>query len=330
MGAQAFLYDADGSDREVDLDALSIKSIGENQLLWIDLDGDTRDQISQLDVKLPITTDMIRRLVDEERPNHLDNYGNIFAFRVEIPTLSQSRDADGPSDNRRTQSLSFIVAQQWLLTQHSDTIEFLTAFRAQDKGETLIGSLSPSLLAASLLDWYLAEFFSAASRIEGDVDKIDERILTQGAARNVLLEIVRARRLVSELRSLIARQRSIFHGLTRPDFALNTDEQTTVQFKALADRYDRAVDEVEHAREVVIGTFDLFTSMSSEETNDLVKGLTFVTVVIGFSAAVAGVLGMNFDAPFFKSGLTGFIVATSSLAALLVVSIVIAKWRKWI
>jgi magnesium transporter len=223
-----------------------------------------------------------------------------------------------------------VVAERWLVTTRAADIPFLSAFRAQDKGETRIGALTPSLLAASLLDWHLAEFFTVASKIEADVDALDERILAEGADRPVLNKIVASRKRVAELRSLIARQRPVFHGLTRPDFALNTDDDAAEQFASLAARYDRAVDETERTREVVVGSFDLFTSMSSEETNDLVKALTVATTIIGFSAAVAGLLGMNFDAPFFHSGMTGFIVASGVLIAVSIAAVVIARLRRWI
>jgi magnesium transporter len=329
MTTQALLYDANGSDRSVPIDEIVVEKIGERQLLWVDISGDAEPQIPELITRLKLAPDLLARATDTKRSHHLDNYGDYFAFRVQTPRTETASDGAEIAEVK-PQSLSFVVADRWILTIHDDDIQFLTAFCAQDKGETAIGSLSPAMLATSLLDWSLAEFFTAASHIEADVDGIDEQILANGADRAVLNDIVAARRRVSKLRTLISNQRPIFHGLTRPDFALSTDDQAAVQFKALADRYDRAVDEIERTRDVVIGSFDLFTSMSSEETNDLVKALTFVTVIIGFSAAVAGLLGMNFDAPFFKSGLTGFVVATSLLFTFSALAIGIAKRRKWI
>jgi magnesium transporter len=87
---------------------------------------------------------------------------------------------------------------------------------------------------------------------------------------------------------------------------------------------------VERTRDVLVGSFDLFTSLSAQTTNELVKALTFVTVVIGVFAAVAGLLGMNFDLPLFKSGTAGFIWVVGALLALSGASLWIAKRRSWI
>jgi magnesium transporter len=324
----AYLYDADGRDHALEIGDVRVAALTERQLLWINIEQFHPAVAEELSDELGIGPNVMRRLGDLDRPSHLDNYGSHFAFRVETPYIVD-RD-DKVLGDVKAQVLGFVVAQRWLITTHADDIPFLSAFQAQDKGETRIGTLTPALLAASLLDWHLAEFFTVASKIEAEVDALDERILAEGADRPILNKIVGSRKRVAELRSLIARQRPVFHGLTRPDFALNTDDDAADQFARLANRYDRAVDEVERTREVVVGSFDVFTSMSSEETNDLVKALTVFTVIIGFSAAVAGLLGMNFDAPLFHSGAAGFTVAAGGLVALSLVAIVIARIRHWI
>jgi hypothetical protein len=45
---------------------------------------------------------------------------------------------------------------------------------------------------------------------------------------------------------------------------------------------------MDHARELVSGSFDLFTPRTAESTNDLVRKLTFITMMLG---VVAGSLG---------------------------------------
>jgi LPXTG-motif cell wall-anchored protein len=101
-------------------------------------------------------------------------------------------------------------------------------------------------------------------------------------------------------------------------------------FSALPGRFDRAVDEVEHTRDLIIGSFELFTSRSAQQTNDLVRALTFFTVIIGTTAAVAGLFGMNFDPPFFQTGSIGFFAVTLGLLALALAALYVGKRRRWI
>jgi Mg2+ and Co2+ transporter CorA len=95
-------------------------------------------------------------------------------------------------------------------------------------------------------------------------------------------------------------------------------------------RFQRAVDEVERTRDLVVGSFELFTSRTGQQTNDLVKILTFLTAVVGFCAAVAGLMGMNFKLAFFETGMFGFSLVTGALLLLALIAVAYARYREWI
>jgi Mg2+ and Co2+ transporter CorA len=60
------------------------------------------------------------------------------------------------------------------------------------------------------------------------------------------------------------------------------------------------------------------------------RALTFVTVLLGSLAVLAGVLGMNFHVPFFESGARGFWLAIGGMSLIAVASVLVARWRRWI
>lgn len=341
MTIQAFLYDAAGKDREVSLDDVSIEALEGHNLLWIDADGADDGELDRIASILDIERKAIAGGNGHERPS-LENYGEYFRLVVDA---APSHSADEEEDSRPAAIIAsdggernvagsvrieFFVAQGWLLTLHDGEGACLTRFREQDKAETMIGRLSGQALAAALLDWHLEEFFQEFSRIEDMADKLDERVLREATTQSMLGRMVALRRRVSKLRSLLVAQRSIFYGLSRPDFALVTDSGATPYYESLVGRFERALDEVERARDVVVGSFDLFTSRTGQQTNDLVKILTFLTAVVGFCAAVAGLMGMNFKLSFFDTGLTGFALVTGSLVVLALVALAYARHRKWI
>lgn len=345
MALKAYLYDAEGRDREVQLDSAVLSSLNdENQLLWIDLLGGDERELAQVAELLKLDASSIAAADLSEDPPNLDNYGTYYQFAVDTaPSRTSEKSGEnqqmGPmqeSEAGRRSSvpgsarLNFLVNDRWLLTLHHDDIPFIQAFRDQDKAQTTIGGLSPPALAASLLDWHLGGYFQEVSRIEAAVDQLDERVLTERGGRTLLGRMVAMRRRVSKLRNLLVAQRSIFYGLSRPDFTLVAESGASPFYQELAHRFDRAVDEVERTRDVVVGSFELFTSRTSQQTNDLVKILTFLTAIIGFCAAVAGLLGMNFNLSIFHTGYTGFAVVTGGLIAFALGAMAVARSRGWI
>lgn len=326
MTIRSLLYDAHGRDATVEVAPGTIEGLGDDQLLWIDIEGG--EVSSALVETLGITAKIIARVTDLERKPYLDNYSDLFAFAVDAPDRTNA-DRTGNGSLSGVQ-LGFVVGKRYLLTIHRSPVKYISDFTAQDKGETAIGQLSPASLASALLDWHLTQFFEEVAEIETAVDEIDQEILGKVSRHDVLRDIVAVRARVSRLRTILAGQRPIFYGFARPDFALNFDEPTLAAFTGLRDRYERAIDEVERTRDVAVGSFELFTSVTTQQTNDLVKALTFLTAIVGLCAAVAGLLGMNFKLALFDTGLRGFLIVTGSLLAVALASLGFAKWRDWL
>ena len=335
-------YDAAGQDREVELTPELIESADEKSLLWIDIVARSENEIHRAGKILGLGAESLRELLDAEIPPgpHLDNYGNYFQFNLIASPGAAARDGDdvSPVDSEEENKprkwersrLDFVIGKRWLLTVHDEDLKFLRSFREQDKAETEIGGLSPQALAASLLDWHLETFFEEVARIELHVDRLDERILGEPPSGSLLGRMAAVRRRISRLRRILVVQRPVFYGLGRPDLTKVAEGEAASHYEMLASRFERAVDEVERTRDLVVGSFELFTSRTSQETNDLVRSLTFFTVIIGGVAAIAGLFGMNFDPPFFRTGSAGFFAVTGGLLFVATVAWAWAKHKHWV
>jgi magnesium transporter len=327
---QAFLYNADGHDQEVELDQQCLVGLDERTLLWVDVDGRDRDEVGHLARLFDLDRGSVRELLNPQEAPYLDNYGEYFQFDV----IGLSRGENGNGDRALTKwlpiHLDFLVGPRWIITVHDGELPFLQAFRDQGKGETVIGALTPPALAASLLDWHLSAYFEAVSELEEFLDRLDEAMLAHSARRSLLAGVVGMRRKVSHLRHFLNQQRPVFYGLSRPDFAQIFEADAAAHYQLLERRFERAVDAVDHARELVNGSFELFTTRTAEATNDLVRRLTFVTVMLGVIGAVAGVFGMNFETPYTQTGVIGFWIVIGALGAFIGIAAGLARRRGWI
>jgi magnesium transporter len=327
---RAYFYDADGHDREVEFDAQCLEGLDERTLLWVDIEGRERRELEHLATLLQLDQGSVRELLTPQEALYLDNYGEYFQF--DVVALSSNNGGDGERAIRKQSPvhLEFLVGPRWIVTVHEGELTFLEAFRNQDKGETLIGALSPPAFAASLLDWHLTSYFEAIAAQEAFLDRIDEAMLSRAARKSLLVGVVAMRRRVSELRRWLASQRPVFYGLSRPDFAHVVQSDAAAHYASLERRYERAVDSIDHARDLVNGSFELFTTRTAESTNDLVRRLTFITMLLGVVGAVAGIFGMNFDAPFARTGALGFWSVIGGLGVFVGIATVVAHRNRWL
>ena len=105
------------------------------------------------------------------------------------------------------------------------------------------------------------------------------------------------------LRRALAPQREVFAALLRP---VEDPEVSPIgwPWPGLPDRLERALDATENAREQLLGSFDLVMTRVGQRTNDVMRVLTVISAVLLPSVVIAGVMGMNFQIPFFRTRAT--------------------------
>ena len=91
----------------------------------------------------------------------------------------------------------------------------------------------------------------------------------------------------------------------------------------------QALDAARESKESTFGSFDLLVARIGQRTNDIMKVLTLVTVVLLPSTVLAGIMGMNFQVGLFDAVWVFWLVLAAMLTiAMLVLSV--ARSRRWI
>jgi Mg2+ and Co2+ transporter CorA len=214
-------------------------------------------------------------------------------------------------------------------TLHREQVDTLREFRDHTDGNTPIGRVDAPAFVAAVLDWLVNGYFRAIEVLEREADRLDETALNPRSERDLLADLVKLRRRITALRRTLAPHREVVAALSRPDLTAFADTDAAPHFHALAERLERALDAVETARQLVLGSFEVHMSRTAQRTNDVMKVLTIVSVMLLPGSLVAGILGMNFPAAFFEHDWL-FWVAVVLIAAVAIVPLALAKLRGWI
>ncbi|MEX2182962.1 MAG: magnesium transporter CorA family protein [Chloroflexota bacterium] len=315
------LFDADGDDRDVTVTLELVEKIDERQTLWVDLtdpDDATVDAVAALWGLSPVTVQKVRAGAESPHVTAFDSYLHLFVTTVEVD-----------DDAERTARLAIIVGPNVVITVHAESLAFLDAYQDHLRGDTAIGLIDGPAFVAVLLDWLLSGYFHAVERLEEEADQLDHRALDPRSEQDLLADLVRLRRRISGLRRALTPHREVFAALARPQLTGLGDPDDEPQFRALADRLERAIAAVETARELVLGSFDVHMSRTAQRTNDVMKLLTLVTVILLPSSVIAGIMGMNFRVEFFDQS-TWFWVVIGAMVLIAGATLVLARLRRWI
>jgi Mg2+ and Co2+ transporter CorA len=98
---------------------------------------------------------------------------------------------------------------------------------------------------------------------------------------------------------------------------------------ALVDRLEGALGAIDSVRDSLLGTYDIYMGRVSQHANDVMKTLTLLSGVLLPAVVLAGIMGMNFEMPFFDDTMNFWIVV-GSMIAMAVAILGVARWRDWI
>jgi magnesium transporter len=315
---RAVLFDAKGRDRELELSDLPVK-VDDHRLLWIDLDSREPDDLAKAGAAIGLDDQGLRRLGRVERRSRL----------LRLPErVVLTLGAVEPDDREVARhELDIVVGANHVVTVHDGPLSPIDEFRKEIDLEELVGSLDSASFIAGLIDSIFTAYFRQIEAIERDIDAIDEVAIRTRADRDFLSHVLLLRRRIARLRRILAPNREALLPLERPDFTETSDLGAT--WPGIAKRLERAIDGVENARELLVGSFDLYLGRASQRSNDVMKILTLVSAIALPGIVLAGVMGMNFKLPFFEDA-TNFFVVVGVMVAFAVAILGVARWRSWI
>lgn len=316
----AVLFDAALDGHRVDPGGLNGDPLREDQLLWVDLQGGASPPAV-------LGREGIDAGLLDGRPVGCEGVvsrgGWTYLYAAALCPGSGHRTTVEPLAIALCDDCNVVV------TAHGRAVGFIDTLLENEAEHLRVGALQAGSFAASLLDRMLTGYLDARDLFESAVDRIELQVLRRPRPVH-LSELQQLRRHASRLRRHLAGQRDMFDALGRPDFASGQSGEETRHWQAVSARYDRTMAAAESARDLVNGSFDVYASRVAEGTNETMRVLTVVTVVLGTLAVVAGVLGMNFEADVFETGDEGFWGTVAVMVAAGVVSLGIGLgWSFW-
>jgi magnesium transporter len=319
-GSRVWLYDVDGEDAPIRLDGGDIQPPTDDQMLWIDVDWGSTEQLQGLWDQIGIRDQIGSFDTTRERPQVVHHNGllqlNVFALRddSELDPIA----------------LLCLVGTNWIVTVHDGELDLVDKFNKPFHGETNLGALDGPTFLSLVLDWQVTGYFKAIETLQADIDRLDEELLQHSPDQDALLDrLLGLRRRVRRLRQTLAPHRDVLGLLSHPESDAAVGSAAAPNYQRTSERLERALDSVDTAREMIVGSFDIFMSRTAQATNDLIKRLTIVSVLLLPAVVIAGIMGMNFKVAIFDWPWM-FWVTLGLMALLAAATLIVARRRNWI
>jgi Mg2+ and Co2+ transporter CorA len=313
------MYNKNGSDAPVPLQA-EIPKPGRSELLWVDLDLNFVGHLGDLWDSLGIEEIMSRLDEVEDRP-YLIRHDDTLELRVFVVDAGSGAEA---------MMLHCIVGANWVVTLHQGELDLVDKFNKPFHGSTRLGELSGPSFLSLVLDWQISGYFHLIDSLQGNVDQLDDDLMTTPTGEEDLLpKLQDLRGRVRDLRRTLTMHREVLGLLSHPRSDTVVGAKGANEYKRLEDRLQQAIESVDAVREMIVGSFDIFMTRTAQATNEIMKRLTLASVLLLPAAVIAGVMGMNFDVALFDWSWM-FWVTIGGMAALAGVTLRVARLRGWL
>ena len=317
-----FVFDERESRREEDLPA-ALNGLADDALLWLALRDPTEEEVAAVQEALELSDEQAHRLLEQPSRASLVDAGEHLHVTLYVASSEGGEPVLRP--------VECVLGPNWVVTAHQAEIEVLEEFRERAEGGGQVGSLDSPSFVAAVVEWVVTSYFRAFEAVESELEELDAKVMSDvpKSVSDDLARLVELRRSIGTLRRALSPHREVIVALAHPELDLLSTESSAERFAALESRVAQAVDAAREAKESTRGSFDLLVARIGQRTNDVMKVLTLVTVILLPSTVLAGIMGMNFQLGLFDLVWMFWAVIAAMLGiAVLVLSV--ARSQRWI
>jgi magnesium transporter len=191
-----------------------------------------------------------------------------------------------------TRELDFFLGKNFLVTYHDVPIESIVTTEEQAMRGTMHIARAPDRVAYNLLDLIVEHYKPALDDLAEQIAEVEQQAL-QRPTKETLNKILQVKKEVSHLRQIVGPQREVLARFARGEFKL-IRPHIVPYYRDVYDALFHISELAQTFADSLTGILQIYLNMSSNQTGEVVKLLTLITLVTTPMTLVGTWYGMNF------------------------------------
>lgn len=311
-----------------------LEKINKGEMLWVDVESPTEDELGKLQSRFQLDSYAIEDIVHGNQVPKLEDYGkNVFGV-IHIPSLKNHRV--------EITELFIFFQDQWLITIHKKDSELIHSVdsRVKTRGlSPLSSNPSPDLLFYNFIDFAVDAYYPILDEIEERLEELDKSAVETfktgsnrlGNIAGIASTVGRVKRELMLLRRSLTPTRDML-GMVMRGTAPFVSDSSLKSFRDVYDHSFQLLESIDADRDRTSDVRDLYISLQSASTNNIIKILTIIATFFLPLSLLAGIYGMNFTSGFFEPGSSdplGFYVMIVAMIVIALGVLFTFKVRRW-
>jgi magnesium transporter len=191
-----------------------------------------------------------------------------------------------------TSELNFFLGKNFLVTYHDVPLKSVQQTAERCLKSTVHIARAPDRVAHTLLDGIVENYKPALDELSLEIAALEEEAL-QNPGKSTLNKIIQIKKEVLHLRQIIGPQREVIARFGRGDFKLIRAHMVPY-FRNVYDALYHISELAQNYTDSLTGILQVYLNMSSNQTGEVVKLLTIITVITTPVTLIGTWYGMNF------------------------------------
>jgi magnesium transporter len=266
-----------------------------NLFLWVDLEDPTEEEWRHVLENIfhfhPLSIEDCVKIshtpkVEEYSPKEEDRF-QPYLFMV-IHAVDYSR-RDGVF---ATSELDFFLGKNFLVTYHTVPLKGIAQVEERCTKSNVHIARAPDRVAHSLLDGIVDNYKPALEELSLEIAELEARAI-ENPSKETLSKILKVKREVLHLRQIIGPQREVLARFARGEFKLIRAHMVPY-YRDVYDGLFHIAELAQNYTDSLTGILQVYLNMSSNQTGEVVKLLTMITVITTPIMMIGTWYGMNF------------------------------------
>lgn len=257
---------------------------------WIDLVCPTEEELERVSRELNIPLDFLKGPLDEEEKSRIDIEDGLTQVIVDIPILVREGDQQGYS----TIPLGMLIHPDYFITTCLRPNPILGEFeRNAVRG---FATYYKTRFLFQILQQVSVFYLKYLGRIDRETDRI-ERALRVSMKNEEFFDLLGLQKSLVYFTTSLRANEAVLQKLLRTKTVKMYEEDEELLEDVIIEN-KQASEMAKIYTDILTGMMDAFSSVISNNLNQVMKFLTSVTILLSIPTIVASVYGMNVKLPF--------------------------------
>jgi magnesium transporter len=321
----AFLLLKDGTlkrTQDVEEAVRFVETAGDGWRLWLDLENPPEEEFGILKALFDFHPLALEDCLRDTHHPKLDDYDDYLFFIMHAARWSAEEE------ELQTIELDCFLSSQTLVTHHLEALPSIQEAKVRCLKKEGALSQGTDYLLHVILDTLVDNYGPLLEQIREIIETVEEEVFSNPTPQT-LNHLFALKKEVAHLWHLGVHQKEILSRLTREKFSVIRQNQTAF-YRDVYDHLVLVCDLTESYRDLISSAMNVYISVMSSRTNEVMKILTIFAVILLPLSVIASIYGMNFHFMPELEWHYGYYAVLGAMAFFALGMLVFFRWKKWL